>query len=62
MQYVGGVAPQLDTVQIDTPHGAEFIDATARLNRYGTLSESIDKAALPQEASLDLIRRIAQDL
>ena len=62
MQYVGGVVPQLDTVQIDTPHGAEFIDATARLNRYRTRSETIDKAALPQEASLDLIRRIAHEL
>ncbi|MFF4015465.1 helix-turn-helix domain-containing protein [Streptomyces sp. NPDC001843] len=62
MQYVGGVVPQLDTVQIDTPHGAEFIDAAARLNRYRTRSEVIDKAALPQDASLDLIRRIAQEL
>jgi len=62
MQYVGGVVPQLDTVQIDTPHGAEFIDATARLNRYRTRRETIDKAALPQEASLDLIRRITQEL
>lgn len=62
MQYVGGAVPQLDTVQIDTTHGAEFIDATARLNRYRALFESIDGAALPQDASLDLIRRIAQDL
>jgi transcriptional regulator with XRE-family HTH domain len=62
MQYVGGVVPQLDTVQIDTTHGAEFIDATTRLHRYRTLFESIDKAALPQDASVDLIRRIAQEL
>lgn len=62
MQYVGGVVPQLDTVQIDTTHGAEFIDATARLNRYRTLFASIDKAALPQDASVDLIRRIVQEL
>jgi len=62
MQYVGGVVPQLDTVQIDTPHGAEFIDAPARLNRYRTWVEIFDKAALPQEASLDLIHRIAQEL
>ncbi|GGN85404.1 transcriptional regulator [Streptomyces albiflavescens] len=62
MQYVGGVVPQLDTVQIDTTHGAEFIDATAQLNRYQALLERIDRTALPQEASLDLIRRIAQEL
>jgi transcriptional regulator with XRE-family HTH domain len=62
MQYVGGPVSPLDTVQIDTTHGAEFINATARLNRYRALFESIDKAALTQNASLDLIRRIAQEL
>lgn len=62
MQYVGGIVAQLDTVQIDTPHGAEFISAAARLNRYRTHFESIDSAALPQDASLDLIRRITQEL
>ncbi|MDX3572190.1 helix-turn-helix transcriptional regulator [Streptomyces sp. ID05-47C] len=62
MQYVGGAVPQLDTVQFDTTHGAEFIDAPARLSRYRALFESIDSAALPQDASLDLIRRIAQEL
>ncbi|GCB47610.1 higA protein [Streptomyces sp. NL15-2K] len=62
VQYVGGVAPQLDTVQIDTPHGAEFIDAPAQLHRYRAKLERVDNAALPQDASLDLIRRIAQEL
>lgn len=62
MQYVGGVVPQLDTVQIDTTHGAEFIDAPAQLNRYRARLERVESAALPQEASLDLIRRIAQQL
>ncbi|MFG3262495.1 MULTISPECIES: Scr1 family TA system antitoxin-like transcriptional regulator [Streptomyces] len=49
-------------MQFDTTHGAEFIDAPARLSRYRALFESIDSAALPQDASLDLIRRIAQEL
>ena len=62
MQYVGGVVAQLDTVQIDTPHGAEFIDAPAQLHRYRAKLERVDNAALPQDASLDLIRRIAQEL
>ncbi|WP_369248349.1 helix-turn-helix domain-containing protein [Streptomyces sp. R41] len=62
MQYIGGVVPQLDTVQIDTAHGAEFIDATAQLQRYRARLERIDSAALTQDASLDLIRRIAQEL
>lgn len=62
MQYVGGVVPSLDTVQIDTAHGAEFIDAAARLNRYRARFESIDNAALPQDNSSDLIRRVSQEL
>lgn len=62
MQYVGGVVPQLDTVQIDTTHGTEFIDASARLNRYRALFKSIDSAALPQDASIDLIRHIIKEL
>lgn len=62
MQYVGGIVPQLDTVQIDTLHGAEFIEAPVRLSRYLALFESIDSAALPEDASLDLIHRISQEL
>ncbi|EKX62958.1 helix-turn-helix domain-containing protein [Streptomyces ipomoeae] len=62
MQYVGGVVPQLDTVQTDTPQGAVFTDAPARLQRCRTRLERIDNAALTQDASLDLIRRIAKEL
>lgn len=62
LQYVGGVVPLLDTAQIDTPHGAEFIDAPAQLNRYRARLERVEGAALPQDASLDFIRRIAQQL
>ncbi|WP_229888949.1 Scr1 family TA system antitoxin-like transcriptional regulator [Streptomyces mirabilis] len=49
-------------MQIDTTHGAEFIDAGAQLHRYRTRLERVDSTALPQDASLDLIRRIAQEL
>ncbi|MEV0480436.1 helix-turn-helix transcriptional regulator [Streptomyces sp. NPDC050508] len=62
LQYVGGVVPRLDTAQIDTTHGAEFIDAPAQLNRYRARLERVEGAALPSEASLDFIRRIAQQL
>lgn len=62
LQYLGGVVPQLDTVQIDTQHGAEFINAAAQLNRYRALLGRVDNTALPQDASLDLIRHIAQEL
>jgi hypothetical protein len=62
MQYIGGVVPQLDTVQIDTIHGAALIDATAQLATYKARLERIDTAALTQDASLALVRDIAQNL
>lgn len=62
VQYVGGLVSPLDTVQIDTPHGAEFIDAPAQLHRYRTKLERVDSAALAEDASLDFIRRILHEL
>ncbi|MFS8200274.1 helix-turn-helix domain-containing protein [Streptomyces sp. CWNU-52B] len=62
VQYLGGVVSQLDTVQIDTPHGAEFVDAPAQLHRYRTKLQHVDSVALAEDASLGLIRRIAQEL
>jgi transcriptional regulator with XRE-family HTH domain len=62
VQYLGGGVSQLDTVQIDTPHGAEFIDTPAQLHRYRTKLERVDSVALAEDASLGLIRRIAHEL
>ncbi|MDW8809667.1 helix-turn-helix transcriptional regulator [Streptomyces scabiei] len=62
LQYVGGVVPQLDTVQTDTPHGAVFLDAPAQLRHYRAQFDRVDSASLSQDASLDLIRRISQEL
>ncbi|MEU5704306.1 helix-turn-helix domain-containing protein [Streptomyces aurantiacus] len=62
VQYFGGVVSQLDTVQIDTPHGAEFVDPPAQLHRYRTQLERVDSVALAVDASLGFIRRIAQEL
>lgn len=62
MQYVGGVVPQLDTVQLDSSHGAVFVDAPAQLRRYEARLARVDSTALAQDASLDLIRRITREL
>ncbi|MDX2764639.1 helix-turn-helix domain-containing protein [Streptomyces europaeiscabiei] len=62
MQYLGGVVPQLDTAQTDTPQGATFTDAPAQLQRCRIRLKRIDSTALTQDASLDLIRHIAQEL
>ncbi|WP_329546171.1 helix-turn-helix transcriptional regulator [Streptomyces sp. NBC_01356] len=62
MQYVGGPVPQLDTVQTDTGLGALFMYTDAQLHRYRGRLERTEVAALTQDASLDLIRHIAQEL
>lgn len=58
--YAHGPIPQLDTVQLDTEHGSEFIDATAQLERYAMVLDRIQKLALPAEESRDLILRAAR--
>lgn len=50
---------QLDTVQLDTDHGSEFLDAAAQLERYVTVLDRLEKLALSADASRDLIHRTA---
>jgi transcriptional regulator with XRE-family HTH domain len=58
IDYAYGPVPQLDTVQLDTEHGSEFIDAAAQLERYNLVLDRLEKLALPEKESRDLIRRI----
>lgn len=60
IDYAYGPVPQLDTVQLDTEHGSEFIDAVAQLERYTTVLDRLEKLALPAEESRDLIHSIAR--
>jgi transcriptional regulator with XRE-family HTH domain len=60
--YAEGPVPQLDTVQLDSAHGPEFTGAEAQLTKYRAHLEWMDKAALPQAASRDLIRNVARDI
>ncbi len=63
IDYVAGaVPPQLDTVQLDTHHGCEFLDAEAQLKKYRAVVDHMEASALSPEASRDLIHRIAQEL
>ncbi|GHJ36436.1 DUF5753 domain-containing protein [Streptomyces sp. TS71-3] len=61
MLYACGPVPQLDTVQIDTGHGAFFVDAEARLNQYRQRYTRIESTALDPRASRDLIMRISHE-
>ncbi|MFF2511502.1 Scr1 family TA system antitoxin-like transcriptional regulator [Streptomyces sp. NPDC058086] len=57
-----GPVHQLDTVQLDTDHGAELVDSPAQLERYHLVLDRMHQAALPPAKSRDFIARLAQDL
>ncbi|MEV5505748.1 helix-turn-helix domain-containing protein [Streptomyces orinoci] len=59
--YAHGPVPQLDTVELDTDHGCEFLDAEAQLVRYRTVLDRMESIALDPRASLELIRRVAKE-
>ncbi|GGN53150.1 transcriptional regulator [Streptomyces albiflavescens] len=61
VDYLVGTVPQLDTVQLDTHHGCEFLDAESQLDKYRHVLDRMEANALKPAASRDLIHRIAQD-
>ncbi|MFD4631844.1 helix-turn-helix domain-containing protein [Streptomyces sp. NPDC058284] len=62
VDYLAGAVPQLDTVQLDTHHGCEFLDAEAQLAKYRTVLDRLEHGALTPRASRDLIHNLAQQL
>lgn len=62
VDYLYGPVPKLDTVQLDTHHGCEFLDAEAQLSKYQTVLDRIEAVSLEPTASRDIIRRIEQSL
>ncbi|MFD5698875.1 DUF5753 domain-containing protein [Streptomyces lasiicapitis] len=60
IDYVKGPVPQLDTVQLDTHHGCEFLDASAQLSKYRSVIDRMEDGALDPAESRDHIHRIAQ--
>lgn len=60
--YLGGEVPHLDTVQLDTDHGSEFLDTQPQLARYRAVLDHMETLALKPSASRDMIHRIAQSI
>ncbi|MFI5621170.1 helix-turn-helix domain-containing protein [Streptomyces sp. NPDC051567] len=60
--YVEAVNQHLDTVHMDSPTGAVFIDAPTQLVHFRTRLDLVEKKALTPEASRDFIRTIAREL
>ncbi|MFJ8020367.1 Scr1 family TA system antitoxin-like transcriptional regulator [Streptomyces sp. NPDC096311] len=62
VDYFHGPVTALDTVEVDTAHGSELIDAAGQLEKYRLVLDRMEEAALNPTASRDLIDRITQDL
>lgn len=61
--YVDGPVPQLDTVQLDSHHGAcEFLDAEAQLDKYRAVLDRMESCALGPTEARDHIHRLIQNL
>lgn len=60
--YAEAPNPRLDTVHMDSPTGAVFIDSPTRLTNFRTRLNLIEKTALNPERSRDFISAIARDL
>ncbi|MFI1331039.1 DUF5753 domain-containing protein [Streptomyces sp. NPDC020845] len=60
--YCCGDVPRLDTVQLDTDHGSEFLDTQPQLTWYRSTLDRLEALALKPAQSRDMIRRIAQGI
>ncbi|MGW0845636.1 Scr1 family TA system antitoxin-like transcriptional regulator [Streptomyces sp. NPDC002787] len=60
--YAEAAVPRLDTVELDSTHGAEFVDTEAQLNKYRAQLDAAQALALTPDASRDFIRTVADDL
>ncbi|MFF3329265.1 helix-turn-helix domain-containing protein [Streptomyces sp. NPDC002888] len=62
VDYFHGPVPTLDTVEVDTAHGSELVDAIGQLEKYRLVLDRMEAVALKPSASRDLIHHIAQDI
>ncbi|MFD8381301.1 helix-turn-helix domain-containing protein [Streptomyces sp. NPDC059679] len=60
--YCCGEVPRLDTVQLDTDHGSEFLDTQPQLTWYRSTLDRMEALALKPAQSRDMIRRVAQGI
>ncbi|MYX55933.1 helix-turn-helix domain-containing protein [Streptomyces sp. SID8382] len=60
--YAEGPVPQLDTVQLDSTHGPEFLHADAQLAKFRVHLDWMDANSLSPEESRGLIHAVAREL
>ncbi|MFB7123612.1 MULTISPECIES: helix-turn-helix transcriptional regulator [Streptomycetaceae] len=62
LTYSFGAVPELDTVERESSHGPEYLDAVSELASYRAIFERTEASALSEDDSRDLIRKIARNL
>ncbi|MEU1039022.1 helix-turn-helix transcriptional regulator [Streptomyces sp. NPDC005551] len=62
VNYLHAPVPQLDTAQVDSSHGPEFLGDEAQLAKYRAHLDWMEGIALTPEASRDFIHEIANSL
>ncbi|WP_332874978.1 DUF5753 domain-containing protein [Streptomyces geranii] len=60
--YAESSVPRLDTVELDSTHGPEFIDTEAQLGKYRAHFDAAEAVALAPAPSRDFIRALANGL
>jgi hypothetical protein len=60
--YVESSMPQLDTVELDSTHGPEFIDSGAQFSKYRDVLAAAESVTLTPEMSSEFIHALATDL
>ncbi|KJY35706.1 MULTISPECIES: helix-turn-helix domain-containing protein [Streptomyces] len=62
VNYLEGPVPQLDTVQVDSTHGPDFLHTEAQLAKYRQQLEWMERLSLPPAESRDFIHALARQL
>lgn len=62
VNYLEGPVPQLDTVQIDSTHGPEFLHGETQLNKYRAHLDWMERIALSPTESRAFIHDISRSL
>ncbi|MFD5318469.1 helix-turn-helix domain-containing protein [Streptomyces sp. NPDC127098] len=60
--YASGPAPQLDTVQLDSPHGSVFLDGEDQLRNYRDTLARMQEVAMSPDESRDFISSVRDHL
>lgn len=60
--YAHGVVPQLDTVQLDSAHGPDFMHAEGQLTKYRAHLDWLEHASLGPAESRDFVHAVSDQM